>query len=64
MIQPLSMHSGILQANQLSSLGGGEKPGEMEHDGDGDGGAGGAIANPAATNNLPSFLGTKVNTLA
>lgn len=65
MIQPLSSHNPLLQANQLSSLGGSEKPGEAENDGDGDtGGAGGAAVQSAAMSNLPSYLGAKINTLA
>ena len=67
MIQPLSNHVGLLQSSQMSSLGGAEKPGEAEHDGDSDDGAGArGSAVQAATNQstLSSFMGTKVNTLA
>ncbi len=67
MIQPLSNHSGLLQAAQLSTLGGAEKPGEAEHDGDSDdgGGNGAAMKSVAMSNmNLPGYLGAKINTLA
>ncbi|HUX20832.1 MAG TPA: hypothetical protein VMW69_06305 [Spirochaetia bacterium] len=65
MIQPLSNHVGLLQSSQLSSLGGAEKPGEAEHDGDSDdGGAGGSAVKATAMSPLSSFMGTKVNTLA
>ena len=63
MIQPLSNHVGPLQANPMSSLGGAEKAGEAEHDGDSDnGGASGPAVKSAAMSNLSSFMGTKINT--
>ncbi len=65
MIQPLSSHVGLLQSSQLSNLGGAEKPGEAEHDGDSDdGGASGAAVGLATMSNLPGYLGTKINALA
>jgi len=65
MIQSLSGHVGLFQPGHISSLGGTEKPGEAENDGDGDtGGAKGSAVKSAGTSNLSSFLGAKVNTLA
>jgi hypothetical protein len=65
MIQPLSSHVGLLQPGNMSSLGGTEKPGEAENDGDGDTGrARGATVKSVGTSNLSSFLGAKINTLA
>ena len=65
MIQPLSNHSGLLQAAQLSTLGGAEKPGEAENDGDSDDAKGAAMKSVAMSNmNLPGYLGAKINTLA
>lgn len=65
MIQPLSSHNGLLQAAQLSTLGGAEKPGEAEHDGDSDDANGAAMKSVAMSNmSLPGYLGAKINTLA
>lgn len=64
MIQPLSQHVGLFQAGQMSQLGGSEKPGEAEHDGDGDMAKGAAATSATMSSTLPSHLGAKINTLA
>ena len=65
MIQSLSSNLNLLHTTQMSSASMTERPGEAEHDGDADDGAA-AVQNTSAagTNNLPGYLGTRINTLA
>jgi hypothetical protein len=67
MIQPLSGNAGLLQSAS-TQLGGSERIGEAEHDGDSDdAGAGSSQAaamKPGAAASLPSYLGNVVDTQA
>ncbi len=62
MISPIQGNAGWLPASHASQVSSPEVPGEMEHDGDSDDGAG-AVRAPAS-GSFPGYMGAKINTLA